>query len=339
MEFGFSIPLFEERGARDPYARTAELCALAEELGFYVGTVGHHSFTPDTGDPSAPFVLLSAIAARTSELYLSTGIFLLPLHHPVAVAEQVATLDHVSGGRAILGVGVGYREYEYEGFDVPYRRRGRRMEESITLIRQAWDSGSCAFQGREFSVPELQLDPRPVQSRLPIWVGAVARAAQERAARLGDAWISDLMQTLAVEERLTARYRDFCREHDRKPRVVLMRNGWVAKSRADVERDWLDRSLKFHLDYWRAGARGRDDEGIYERLERGEHIPLAEFAHDRAIAGTPEDCIAQIERCREATDCDVLLMAFAGDSSFDKIRDVIELFGREVIPAFRDGGT
>jgi probable F420-dependent oxidoreductase len=336
MEFGFSIPLFEEPGARDPYARTYELCQLAEELGFYVGTLGHHSFTPDAGDPSAPFVLLSAIAARTSQLRLSTGIFLLPLHHPVAVAEQVATLDRVSGGRAILGVGVGYREYEYEGFGVPYRRRGRRMDESLRLIRQAFETGSCAFDGAEFSVPALELDPRPLQSPLPIWVGAVARAAQERTARLGDAWISDLMQTLPVEERLAARYRDFCSKHDRRPRVVLMRNGWVAKTRADVERDWLDRSLKFHLDYWRAGARGRDDEGIYERLERGERVPLAEFARDRAIAGTPEDCIAQIERCREATDCDVLLMGFAGDRSFEKIRGVIELFGREVVPAFRD---
>ena len=115
-----------------------------------------------------------------------------------------------------------------------------------------------------------------------------------------------------------------------------MRNGWVAKSRADVERDWLEQSLAFHRDYWRAGARGRDDEGIYERLERGERVPLDEFARDRAVAGTPGDCIAQIERYREATACDVLLMSFAGDRSFEKVRDTIELFGREVIPAFRD---
>jgi probable F420-dependent oxidoreductase len=337
MKFGFGIPLFEEPGAPDPYARTYELCQLAEEVGFDLGTVGHHSFTPDTGDPSAPFVLLAAIAARTSRLRLATGIFLLPLHHPVAVAEQVATLDRISGGRAILGVGIGYRPYEYEGFGAPYHRRGRRMDEALELIRSAWETGRFGYEGSHFSVPALDLTPLPVQKpHPPIWVGAVARAAQERAARLGDAWISDLMQTLPVEQRLAARYRDFCTQHNRAPLVVLMRNGWVAPTREEVERDWLEPSLRFHLSYWRAGARGRDDEGIYERLERGEGIPLAEFANERAVAGTPEDCIAQIERCRELTGCDVLLMAFAGTRSYEKMRAVIELFGREVIPAFRD---
>ena len=337
MKFGLGIPLFEDPGATDPYARTYELCQLAEEVGFELGAVGHHSFTPETGDPAAPFVLLAAIAARTSRLRLATGIFLLPLHHPVAVAEQVATLDRISGGRAILGVGIGYRPYEYEGFGVPFKRRGRRMSEALELIRSAWETGRYGYEGSEFSLPELAVTPRPVQKpHPPIWVGAVARAAQERAARLGDAWISDLMQTLPVEQRLAARYRKFCTQHERTPVVVLMRNGWVAPTREEVERDWLEPSLRFHLNYWRAGARGRDDEGIYERLERGERVPLPEFAHDRAVAGTPEECIAQIERCRELTGCDVLLMAFAGARSYEKMRALIELFGREVIPAFRD---
>ena len=223
MKFGLGIPLFEEPRARDPYARTYELCQLAEEVGFEVGTVGHHSFTPDPGDPAAPFVMLSAIAARTSRLRLATGIFLLPLHHPVAVAEQVATLDRVSGGRAILGVGVGYRPYEYEGFGVPFRRRGRRMDEALELIRSAWETGRYGYEGSQLSVPALDVTPQPVQKpHPPIWVGAVARAAQDRAARLGDAWISDLMQTLPVEQRLAARYRELCARHDRAPVVVLM---------------------------------------------------------------------------------------------------------------------
>jgi probable F420-dependent oxidoreductase len=335
MKIGFGIPVYEERGSADPYSRTYQLCALAEELGFETGFVGHHSFTPTARDSAAPFVLLAAIAARTSRLRLATGVFLLPLHHPLAVAEQVATLDRISGGRAILGVGLGYRPYEYDGFGVPFSQRGARLGEAIELIRRAWTEQRVAHSGRHFEVPELELSPRPVQRpHPPIWVGAVARAAQDRAARLGDGWISDLMQTLAVERRLVARYREMCANHGRRPVVCLLRNTWVAPTRRQVEEEWLPNALRFHLEYWRAGARGRDDEGLYSQLERGERPALEEFVHDRAIAGTPEDCVRQITRWHDQTGCDHLLLAFAGGADPEAMERTLQLFGREVLPAF-----
>lgn len=335
MRFALTIPAYRDPGARDPYEKTYELCRVAEEAGFDAGFMGHHSFTPGFGDAAAPFVLLAAIAARTERLRLGTSIFLLPLHHPVAIAEQVAVLDSISNGRAILGVGIGYRPYEYEGFGVPFRRRGRIMDEALELIRSAWTTGSFAYEGRHFQVPDLPVQPRPVQEpHPPIWVGAVARAAQDRAARLGDGWISDLMQTLPVERRLAERYREQCKVHGREPLVCLMRNACIAATREEVERDWLPGAVAGQLAYWKAGARGRDDEGLFARLEAGEQVSLEDFARDRAIAGTPADCVEQVRRCREATDCDTLLVSLGGRRDPAATRTAIERFGNEVIPAF-----
>jgi alkanesulfonate monooxygenase SsuD/methylene tetrahydromethanopterin reductase-like flavin-dependent oxidoreductase (luciferase family) len=142
------------------------------------------------------------------------------------------------------------------------------------------------------------------------------------------------MQTLDIERKLAERYRGLCTRYERESMVCLMRNAWVGPTRADVERDWLDEALRFHLDYWRAGARGRDDEGLYRRLEAGERVNLADFTRDRAVAGTPDDCIVQIERCSELTGCDALLLALTGRRDSSTIRRTVELFGKEVLPAF-----
>ena len=335
MRFGFTLPLFEDRSLADPYAHTFELARTAEELGFDFTTIGHHSFTPSSEEFAAPLVFLAALAARTSRLRLATGIYLLPLHHPLAIAEQLATLDRISGGRAVLGVGVGYRPYEFAGFGAPYDRRGARLEEALEILRGAWTNKRFHYEGRHFSSPELEVTPRPVQTpHPPLWVGAVARRAVDRAARLGDGWISDLMQTLPVEQKLTEFYRTRCRQNKRPAFVCIMRNAWVAPTRAQVERQWLPGALRYQLEYWRAGARGRDDEGLFQKLEAGDRVDLATFARDRAIAGTPEDCVTEIERWRAATACDALLLSLSGPGDYETTRRTLELFGKEVIPAF-----
>ena len=335
MKFAFSIPVFQEPGSSDPFRQTYELCQAAEEYGFDLGVVGHHHFLP--GYATSPFVLLAAIAARTSKLRLGTGVFLLPLHHPLEVAEQVAVLDHISNGRALLGVGIGYLTKEYEAFGVPYNRRGARLGEAIQVIRAAWTQESFSYEGRHFTIPEVQVLPKPVQQpHPPIWVGAVARRALERAAELGDGWMSDLMQTLPVEKRLADRYREACARHGRQPVVCLLRNSYVAATRQEVEEKWLPGAIESQVWYWRAGARGRDDAGLFQRLDAGEKVSLEDFARDRAIAGTPDDCIREIERYRQEIDCDYLQLSIGNVGGYEETRKSLELWGREVLPAFKE---
>lgn len=328
-----NLPLIEDHAERDPLRRTYELARVAEEAGFYGGFIGHHHFTP--GYPTAPWVVLAAIAARTESLMLGTSIFLLPVHHPIAVAEQVATLDGISNGRAILGVGIGYRPYEYEAFDVQFRRRGSRMTESLEVIKAAWTEEKMNYDGRHFYVSDVPVLPKPVQQpHPPIWVGAVARQAQQRAATHGDVWLSDLMEPMPREQHLAERYRRFCAEAGRAPSVCIMRTAAVARRREDLEEHWLPGVVDMQLDYWRAGAQGRDDDGVFARLQAGDAVTLPEFARDRVIAGTPDDCIAELRRWQEAVAPDYLLIGLGGpERGYEATRVAFERFGREVLPA------
>lgn len=109
IEFSLTLPRFRDEDEPQPYRRTFDFCRTVDELGYSGGFIGHHSFSPEVLDESAPFVFLSAIAAHTERMRLGTGVYLAGLHHPANICEQVSTLDRISNGRAVLGVGTGYR--------------------------------------------------------------------------------------------------------------------------------------------------------------------------------------------------------------------------------------
>jgi probable F420-dependent oxidoreductase len=332
MKFGLRVPLLHDPAADDPYHQTYAICAAAERAGFDFVSLTHHAFSPEC-PTSAPFVVLAAIAARTRRLRLASIIYVLPLYHPVAVAEQVATLDLISSGRAIFGVGVGYRDYEYAGFGLDLRQRGARADESLIAIRLAWTSGRVNISGRHFTNPDLPAVPMPVQKpHPPIWVGGLSKAALRRAARLGDGWVSDNMQLLPEASEMADAYRGECAAAGRAPFVCVTRNAWVGRTRAAVARDWLPSVVEFHLGYRRAGYPMADPGGLYERLERGETVEVEEFVEDRAIGGTPEDCVRQLQRWRDLARCDAMLMLLNEDAGWEKMIEAIDLFGAEVFP-------
>ena len=333
MKICLYLPVVEDPDDGEPFGKTYELASLVEDAGFDALFVGHHHVTP--GYVTAPWVLLAAIAARTTRLRLGTSIFLLPMHHPIDVAEQVATLDHISNGRVILGAGIGYRPNEYEAFQLPFRQRASRMDEALEILRTSWTEEAVSYHGRHFRFSEVTVLPKPLQQpHPPIWVGAVARAAQDRAARLGDGWISDVMEPLPREVHLAERYRNLCASAGRPPVVCLMRTAAIAARREDLEERWLPAAAAVQLDYWRRGARSRDDDHVFERLESGAAIDLPSFATNRLIAGTPDDCVTEIGRWAGAVNPDYLLLGIAGpDPGYEATRAAIELFGREVLPA------
>lgn len=138
-----------------------------------------------------PIPLLSALAVDAGDMALGTNMFILPLRHPVEVAEEFATLDHVSGGRAIAGFGLGYRENEFAAFGIPMDARVSRYEESIEIIRDLWSGEPVHHEGASFRIDGERISLRPVQAGgPPIWIGAGPhRTGALRAARLGDAWV------------------------------------------------------------------------------------------------------------------------------------------------------
>jgi probable F420-dependent oxidoreductase len=133
-----------------------------------------------------PLIWMGYIAAATSRIKLATGILILPQHNPVITAKQVATLDHLSGGRILLGVGVGWLEEEFAALGVPFAERGARMDEYIAAMRELWSAEAATFKGRFVAFERAYCRPQPLNKSVPIILGGHSEAAARRAGRLGD---------------------------------------------------------------------------------------------------------------------------------------------------------
>jgi probable F420-dependent oxidoreductase len=346
VRFSLSLPLLKDLSAPDPFRQTFELAVVAEEAGFDTVTIGHHHFM--AGNMADPLTFLAAVAARTSTIRVGTGIFQLPIHNPVRVAEQVATVDQISGGRISLGVGLGWWPLEYEVHGSDIRQRGARMEEALEILRLVWSQENTAYEGRFWSFPELTVHPRPVQQpNPPLWVAGVAPAAVERAARLGDAWRWGPVQSLSAGLRCLDIYRPACQALDKPADFVLRRYAWLGSDDEQVRTEVLPRYVDGLMAHWRESVEEDEEKELFARIDAGEDVSPEEIAADRLLWGGPERVIAQIEGYRAATGTDHVHAAFGaglpadtGQASlgeFDEIAEMIRLFGREVIPAFERG--
>ncbi len=171
-----------------PEAAVRQVAQRAEALGFQDLWVTNNTIDADGGCFDSLTVLTYA-AALTTTIRLGVSVLVLPIYHPIHVAHQVATLDHLSNGRAILGVGIG-REDEYALFQVPTARRVRRFTESIELMKALWAGPHVTYRGEIFQAEDATLGTRPVQQpHPPIWVGSHHPAAVRRAAAISDGWM------------------------------------------------------------------------------------------------------------------------------------------------------
>lgn len=160
------------------------LAAAAESLGFDLLVVPERLSA--AGGAPAALPVCAAAAAATERIRIATGLLALPLHHPLRVAEDAATLDGLSGGRFELGVGLGVEVEAFGGFGLDLRERAARFEEALEVVRRAWAEGPVRFEGRHFRCGEVEVHPKPVQvGGPPLWLGARSADALARAGRLG----------------------------------------------------------------------------------------------------------------------------------------------------------
>ncbi|MBW8483719.1 TIGR03619 family F420-dependent LLM class oxidoreductase [Actinomadura parmotrematis] len=205
MKFGVPLGLVHPGAWRDLAVRADglgyESVWLAEHLVFatdlstatYPGT-DRPGIKPATPLFDAP-AYLCALAAVTEHVRLGTAVHLFGLRHPFVAARAFATLDQISGGRAIVGVGAGWYEGEWIAAGVDFATRGKRLDEAIAVARRLWTEPAVAHDGEHFAFPEVAFEPKPVQARLPVLAGGESKAALRRAATLCDGWIS-MPQTL-----------------------------------------------------------------------------------------------------------------------------------------------
>lgn len=190
----------------------ARIGPLAEELGYDSLWSGEHVVVPDPrcppspmepGDPILdPIVALAFVAGLTERIRLATGIIVLPQRNPVVLAKQLASLDAVSGGRLVFGMGVGYLEPEMAAVGVPMERRGTRAVEYLAAMRALWEQEAPSFEGEFVSFSGVNAHPRPVQSRVPVVMAGHSPAAHRRAARHADGWYGFFLDRDQIAEQL-----------------------------------------------------------------------------------------------------------------------------------------
>lgn len=191
MQFGVALPNFGQLGTREALV---EIARAAEQAGYAsVWTTDHVMMARGQDEPYGSileaFVALTWAAAVTERVQLGTSVIVLPLRQPVLVAKQVASLDFLSGGRVILGVGAGWNEREFGFLGMPFDNRGKRFDEGIRLLRELWTSADPHFEGEFNQFSNVLFNPKPARAGgPPIWLGGGTPAALRRAARLCDGW-------------------------------------------------------------------------------------------------------------------------------------------------------
>ena len=183
-----------------------EIARGAEAAGFEGLLVSDHVFVPEEMAPKYPYAedgvpdfdgatpfpepwsAIAAMASVTTRLRFATMVYILPLRHPLEVANTVSTAAVLSGNRVLLGAGAGWMREEYDTLGIPFETRGKRFDEAIAVLRRVWSGQSVEFRGEFFDFDRLQISPAPSQP-IPILVGGSSRAALRRAARLGDGWL------------------------------------------------------------------------------------------------------------------------------------------------------
>jgi probable F420-dependent oxidoreductase len=313
------------------YRQALEEVTRAEELGFDSVWMEEHHAVADHYWPS-PLTVLAGFATRTSRMLLGTDIAVAPFYHPVRLAEDVAMLDVMSNGRAILGVAIGYKPDEFALYGVDLEKRGARFEEQLAIMKGLWTEERFAFRGAYYTV-EGRLEPKPItRPHPPLWIGGWGALTLRRAATLADNWIPGPTADLArlqrgkrafLEHRQTAGRTEAIAEWPLTRDVIIADTDRAARELA--ERHIMVAYRKEYAGGWRHPF---IDASIATDLDR--------LMADRFIIGGPEQCVAQIRRFVEQYGMTHLICrTFFPEMPHAHIMRELDLLAREVAPAFK----
>ncbi|HEU4319805.1 MAG TPA: LLM class flavin-dependent oxidoreductase [Acidimicrobiia bacterium] len=289
------------------YSETIGLAVEAERMGFASVWTTEHHFVDDGYMPSLA-VVSAAIAASTSEIEVGTGVILAPLHHPLRLAEDAATVSLLSGGRFVLGLGLGWSETEFAGLGVPIDRRGAAMEEILQILPRAWTGEPFHHQGAVYRFPELAVRPKP-HGPVPILIGGGAEAAIRRAARHADGIFANVPKKQFLQQ--LAWIDDECERIGRDP-VELRIIHYSVMLPGDDEAQAHDRYVS-HL--WQMMWKYWDMEASTARSgPPPEAPPFDESRREKllrrsTIAGSSQQIVDQLGAIKEAANRDVEFVA------------------------------
>lgn len=315
----------DDRSMRSIYGEMLDLVGVAEDVGLDSVWLSEHHFVDDGYLPGM-MPSLGALAGATDDIAFGSCVALAPFYDSVRLAEDAATLELLSEGRFVLGLGIGYRDEEFESFDVPKAQRPRRIEEAIRVLRGAWTEGPLEYDPEFHGIdPDVTVTPKPERPP-PIVLAGNATASIRRAARMAEGWCPP--PRLSPEEiRSRTEEIESVREEEgvtREFTVYPGARGFVA----DSTREAWDAFEEGYLYLERKYA---------EFFDRELPPDFEERAKERALVGTPQEVIERLEAFEEAAgpDSHFVFRTFPPGVDADAARRCLELLGDEVAPALR----
>jgi alkanesulfonate monooxygenase SsuD/methylene tetrahydromethanopterin reductase-like flavin-dependent oxidoreductase (luciferase family) len=344
MKFGISLT-FSNPGGQIPVQRLIESqiahTVLADELGGfdYCWMAEHHGsehYFP------AQLTMLSVLATKTKRIRLGSGIIVMPLYHPLHVAEQALIVDLLSQGRFELGLGIGNFQEEFDNFGISRTERASRMEESLQIISGVWSQKNFSFSGKHFKVRNFSMNPRPVQAKAPIWLAGNAPKAIERAARLGYHFAGSGTGYDLYEQKL--------REYGRNPadfnKSILMQVV-LAKTSDEAWRRAAKPLLSF-LKYYKEEFDRHEDFEWFRQKPGGyfgvdplpdpadiENVRRLNFLGSPLVVGTPDEALEHFRHVQAMGVTHPVLSQHFGGMDPAHSEETIRLMTSDVIPHFR----
>ncbi len=300
VKFSFRLPNADYLGFPATTEAILKTALKSEEAGFDALFVNDHVIVDDSPRSASwrnvydPLMTLAYVAARTTRIRLGTSVLILPYRNPIVTAKMVATLDQLSEGRAIVGVGAGWNEAEYAALGVPHSERGARANECLRVWKACWEPDPVTFHGRFCSFDHMHVSPKPVQQpHPPIWVGGSSRASLRRAAQFAEVW-----------------------QPTPTPLADLIANRqYLHDVSAEIGRDEPPRTrMSFRVNI----------SGITGSSASGSDRPTGQ--------GTPQQVASDMNRYRQEANLEEFQINCNGCGSLQQLLDTIDALTQEVLP-------
>ncbi len=353
MKVGIALNMLSQAGRSDVAVMTEHMALgdLAEPLGFNSLFALEHHFTGYAMSPS-PTQLLSYYAGRTKRITLGTSVIVLPWHDPVRVAEEIALLDILCGGRCMFGFGRGAASVEYAGFRIPMEEARPRFVEAAQVVMKALTEDSFEHQGEFFQIPRTSIRPRPISHpERRFYASSVSPESAEIMAKLGFGVLVVMQNEWPKAAADIDRYREIAASVGHTPRPpVILTNISCAESRDEAHeqavrylgRKWESIDNHYHFsDGHLATVKGYESYGkmakTYTKLKDKANLDKAtEFYVSIQIVGTPDDCLQQIAELQRLTGMDHLITEFSfGGMPHEDAELNMRLFADRVMPVLQ----
>ncbi len=348
MEFGY-FTLSDNHYPKNPRTANqfvADITAeaiFADTIGMHSAWIGEHHFN-SLGVLSCPDLVLAYIAAQTRHIRLAPAVTVLPLHHPIRVAEQFASLDLLSGGRVDFAAGRGYDRREYLPFHVSFEDNQGIFEEGMELVRKLWSAdGSISHHGKHYQFDNVRITPRPIQQPLPTYIGSFSKPSIELAARLGCGLIVApfaAAMTFGGLKQVADLYHQSCAKYGQKPGRLMCSYFTHFADTPEQEAAARARQIRYYKECVIPALPGDPKSAppsyryFIDMVERLNKVRPEDLTENSVLIGSAASITGTLKKVEAAGFSEVILYFNVGLKPHNQVKDEMARFMAEVAPAF-----